>query len=162
IEVPMLRGRIVRLNDVPAEAVKADPEAAWVLQSDRGLTFAEELPPGSVLVKGDWWPKNYDGPPLVSFDDKLARGLGLKVGDTVSVNVLGRTLEAKIANLRQIEWESLGINFVMLFSPNAFRGAPYTLLATLTYPDGGKPETEIALLKDIAAAFPALTTLRVK
>ena len=135
-EVPMLRGRIVRLKDLPVEKVTPDPDAAWVLQSDRGITFAAQVPLGSKVVAGSWWPADYDGPPLVSFDKRLADGLGLKLGDAIAVSVLGRTIEAKIANLRTVEWESLGINFVMLFSPNTFRGAPHSLIATLTFADG--------------------------
>lgn len=161
-EVPMLRGRILRVKDVPADQVKVDAEQAWVLQSDRGITFTENLPEGSVLVDGQWWPKDYSGPPLVSFEKRAADGLGLKVGDKVSVNVLGRTIEATIANLRTVEWESLGINFVMLFSPNTFRGAPHTILATLSYPDGGNQKTEVDLQRDVAGEFPAVTTVRVK
>jgi putative ABC transport system permease protein len=161
-EVPLLRGRIVRLRDVPAEQVIPDPDAAWVLRSDRGITFANDVPLGSKVVAGEWWAPNYEGPPLVSFDKRLADGLGLGLGDTIAVNVLGRTVEARIANLRTIEWESLGINFVMLFSPNTFSGAPHSVLATLTFGDGGNTQTELALLKEIAAAFPAITTVRVK
>jgi putative ABC transport system permease protein len=161
-EVPMLRGRIVRLKDLPVEKVTPDPDAAWVLQSDRGITFAAQIPLGSKVVAGSWWPADYNGPPLVSFDKRLADGLGLKLGDAIAVSVLGRTIEAKIANLRIIEWESLGINFVMLFSPNTFRGAPHSLLATLTFAEGVTVQTELALLKEIAAAFPAVTTVRVK
>jgi len=162
-EVPMLRGRILRVKDVPADQVKVlDPEQAWVLQSDRGITFTDVLPEGSTMVSGTWWPKDYSGPPLVSFEKRAAEGLGLKVGDKVSVNVLGRTIEAQIANLRTVEWESLGINFVMLFSPNTFRGAPHTILATLTYPNGGSKAAEIELQRAVANEFPAVTTVRVK
>lgn len=161
-EVPMLRGRILRVKDVPADQVKVDAEQAWVLQSDRGITFTETLPEGSTLVSGQWWPKDYAGPPLVSFEKRAADGLGLKVGDKVSVNVLGRTIEATIANLRTVEWESLGINFVMLFSPNTFRGAPHTILATLTYPNGGDQKAEVELQRLVANEFPAVTTVRVK
>jgi putative ABC transport system permease protein len=161
-EVPMLRGRILRVKDVPADQVKADPEQAWVLQSDRGITFTETFPEGSTLVSGQWWPKDYSGPPLVSFEKRAADGLGLKVGDKVSVNVLGRTIEATVANLRTVEWESLGINFVMLFSPNTFRGAPHTILATLSYPSGGNQKVEIDLQRAVAGEFPAVTTVRVK
>lgn len=162
-EVPMLRGRILRVKDVPADQVKVvDPEQAWVLQSDRGITFTDNLPEGSTMVAGQWWPRDYAGPPLVSFEKRAADGLGLKVGDKVSVNVLGRTIEATIANLRTVEWESLGINFVMLFSPNTFRGAPHTILATLTYPDGGSKAAEIELQRAVANEFPAVTTVRVK
>jgi putative ABC transport system permease protein len=161
-QVPMLRGRITRLNGVPADQVKPDPEAAWVLQSDRGISYAEEIPSGSKLAAGDWWPKNYEGPPLVSIEKRIADGIGLKIGDTISVNLLGRALEAKVQNLRTVEWENLGINFVLLFSPNTFRGAPHTSLATLTYPKAATAQTELALLKDVANQFPAVTTVRVK
>ena len=161
-EVPMLRGRIISLNGVPVEDIKPDPEAAWVLQSDRGITFAEDLPEGSTIVDGAWWPKDYDGPPAVSFEKRLADLLKLKVGDTIVVNVLGRNVEATIANLRRVDWENLGINFVMLFPPRTFRGAPYSLLATLTYADGGKADAELKLIREIALAFPTVTMLRVK
>jgi putative ABC transport system permease protein len=161
-EVPLLRGRIVRLKDLPVEKVTPDPEAAWVLQSDRGITYSAQVPLGSRVVAGTWWPADYDGPPLVSFDKRLADGLGLKLGDSITVSVLGRTIDARIANLRTIEWETLGINFVMLFSPNTFRGAPHSLLASLTFANTASAQTELALLKEIAAAFPAVTTVRVK
>ncbi|MBX3549449.1 MAG: ABC transporter permease [Xanthobacteraceae bacterium] len=161
-EVPMLRGRILKVKEVPAEQVKPNSEQAWVLQSDRGITYTETLPEGSVLTEGEWWPKDYSGPPLVSFEKRAADGLGLRVGDKVSVNVLGRTIEATIANLRTVEWESLGINFVMLFSPNTFRGAPHTILATLAYPGGGNQKAEIELQRAVASEFPAVTAVRVK
>ncbi len=161
-QVPMLRGRIVKLNNLSAEEAKPDPEVAWVLQSDRGITYADDIPSGSKLAEGSWWPKDYEGPPLVSIEKRIADGLGLKIGDTITVNVLGRTLEAKIENLRVVEWEGLGINFVLLFSPNTFRGAPHTSLATLTYPKAASTEMELGLLKDVANEFPAVTTVRVK
>lgn len=159
--VPMLRGRITALNGVPAEAIKAAPDSAWVLNSDRGLSTAAEIPEGSTLAAGQWWAP--DTPePLVSFDAKHAAGLGLKVGDTVTVSVLGRSITARIANLREVRWERLGINFVMLFTPSTFAGAPHTVLSTLTFPEGSDMGQEVALMRDVAAAFPAVTTVRVK
>ncbi|HZP76934.1 MAG TPA: FtsX-like permease family protein [Pseudolabrys sp.] len=161
-EVPMLRGRIVSARGVRVEDLKPAPEAAWVLQSDRGLTYASEVPVGSRLVEGKWWTVSYDGPPLVSFEKKIADGLGLKIGDDVVVNVLGRNITARIANMRTVDWQSLAINFVMVFSPNTFRGAPNTHIATLTYPNGSTPAQDAALIKAIAASFPSVTAVRVK
>jgi putative ABC transport system permease protein len=161
-EVPLLRGRVVRVKDVAAEDVKPDPDAAWVLRGDRGITFSQTVPEGSTVAAGRWWSEGYDGPPLVSFDRRLAEGLGLTIGDKITVNVLGRVIEATIANLRTVEWESLGINFVLVFSPNTFRGAPHTVLATLTFDRNVGAEAEVELLKQTAAAFPAVTTVRVK
>ncbi len=161
-EVPMLRGRIISLNGTPAEKITPSDDAAWVLQSDRGITYANEVPKGSRLVEGQWWTPDYDGPPLVSFEKRIADGLGLKLGDKVTVNVLGRDITARIANMRAVDWQSLSINFVMVFSPNAFRGAPYSRLATLTYPNGGDAAQEGRLVTAAAKAFPMVTTLRVK
>lgn len=104
------------------------------MRGDRGITYSEDLPENAELTEGTWWNKDYSGEPLVSFAAEEAAELGLKIGDTVTVNVLGRSITAKIANLRNVEWESLSINFVMVFSPNTFRGAPHAWLATLTDP----------------------------
>ena len=160
--VPMLRGRIVSANGIKAEDLKPTTDAAWVLQSDRGLTYANEVPAGSRLVEGKWWDADYNGPPLVSFEKKLAEGLGLKLGDPVTVNVLGRPITATIANLRQVDWESLGINFVLVYSPGTFSSAPHTHIATLTYPNGSSVEQEDKLLKAAADAFSMVTTVPVK
>src|SRR5262249_5186945 len=160
--VPMLRGRIIAANGVAAERLKPPADAAWALQSDRGITFADEVPAGSRLVEGEWWKQGYRGPPLVSFEKRIADGLGLKLGDPVTGNVLGRNITATVANLRSVDWQSLGINFVMVFSPNSFAGAPHTDIATLTFADGGTTTEEIGLLRALSEAFPAVTAVRVR
>jgi putative ABC transport system permease protein len=160
--VPMLRGRIVSANGVGAQNLKPPPGVAWVLQSDRGITYSDTVPDGSRVTAGRWWTPDYSGPPLVSFERRVADGLGLKLGDPVVVNVLGRNIEARVASLRTLDWQSLGINFVMVFSPSALRGAPHTHIATLTYPKGSTPAQEAALIRAAAAAFPAVTAVRVR
>jgi putative ABC transport system permease protein len=161
---PMLRGRVVALGGVPVERIKPPTEAEWVLNGDRGVTFAETLPPGSQLVDGAWWPADYAGEPLVSFEADIAKALGLKIGDAITVNVLGRNLSAKIANLRKVRWGSIDINFVMIFSPNALRQAPFTYLATLAWPEGRAPDTkaEAAVMKALGEAYPTISAIRVR
>ena len=160
--VPMMRGRITALKDVPVAQIKTNGEAAWVLDGDRGITYSRDVPEGSTVAAGEWWPAEYRGPPLVSFDRDAARNLGLGVGDSVEVNVLGRTLTARIANLRQVDWRRLGIGFVMVFSPNTFAGAPHTQIMTITPAPGGRGEGEPRLMRDIARDFPQVTSVRVK
>uniref|UniRef100_UPI003BA9EB5B ABC transporter permease n=1 Tax=Stappia sp. TaxID=1870903 RepID=UPI003BA9EB5B len=159
---PMLRGRISAVNGVPADQLTPSEGGAWVLRGDRGITYAAQKPENAVLTEGTWWPADHSGTPLVSFEADAGADLGLKVGDTVTVNVLGREITAEIANFRRVEWESLAINFVMVFSPNTFAGAPHTHLRTLTYPDGGSDEREFALLKTLSSEFPTVTAVRVK
>ena len=161
-EAPMLRGRIVKLGERLAENVKAPAEAQWVLNGDRGLTFAGEVPEGSTVVAGTWWPADYAGEPLVSFEAEIAKGLGVKIGDSITVNVLGRNVTARVANLREVKWESLSLNFVMVFSPNTLAGAPYNVLATITLPKGLPTAQEARLAQQIGKALPATTAIRVR
>ncbi len=160
-DAPMLRGRIVALKGVPAEKIKATPDTRWVLAGDRGLTYTDAVPAASTLVAGEWWEKGYSGPPLVSFDAELAEGLGLKLGDSITVNILGRNVEATIASLRKIDWESLAINFVMVFSPNTLAGAPHRMLTTLEFPKGTPPEREGKVIQGLAEAYPLVTAIKV-
>ena len=164
--VPMLRGRITALAGVPSSEIDPPDGARWVLRGDRGITYSADLPENSTLVEGEWWPADYSGAPLVSFDAELAAELGLHIGDMVKVNVLGRTIEAEIYNLRQVEWESLAINFVMVFSPNTFAGAPHAHLATLSLPasdgtDLSLDAQESNIMRAVVNDFPTVTTVRV-
>ena len=160
-DVAMLRGRIVAARGVKADQLKPSVDSEWVLQSDRGLTYTGEVPKGSKIVEGEWWGPDYSGPPLVSMEKKIADGLSLKIGDEIVVNALGRDVPAKIANLRNIDWQGLGINFVLVFSPNAFKGAPHSHVATLTEPHGNATD-DARIIKQVADAFPMVTSVRVR
>jgi putative ABC transport system permease protein len=160
-DVPMLRGRIVEARGVKAEDLNGSTDSEWVLQSDRGLTYTAEIPKGSKIVEGKWWDADYNGPPLVSMEKKIADGLRLKIGDPIVINVLGRDITATISNLRTVDWQSLGINFVLVFSPNAFKGAPHTHIATLTE-TVPNPGGDARIIRAVADAFPMVTSVRVR
>jgi putative ABC transport system permease protein len=157
-QVPSLRARIVAVKGVPAEQAVTTPETAWLLRGDRGLTYAATPPGGTHLVAGQWWPADYDGPPLVSFDANLAKGWGVGIGDIIRVNVLGRDIDLKIANFRNIAWQSLSINFFMVASPGLLARAPHTHIATVRIGDAGQG----ALLRAVTDALPNVTGIRVE
>jgi putative ABC transport system permease protein len=157
-QVPSMRARVVAVNGVPAEDVNATPDTAWALRGDRGLTYAATPPEGTRLVQGDWWPADYDGPPLVSFDAGMAKGWHVGIGDVIRVNVLGRNIDLKIANLRNIAWQSLGINFFMVASPGLLAHAPHTHIATVRIADAAQG----GLLRAVTDALPNVTGIRVE
>ena len=161
VRVPMLRGRITEFNGVDVREIEVPVEGAWVLRGDRGITYTKNKPENSSLAEGEWWAPDYAGEPLVSFAAEEGGELGLKLGDLITVNVLGRNVTARIANFRNVEWESMSINFVMVFSPNTFAGAPHAWLATLTDPTSGSGE-EGEVLRAVTNAFPTVTSVRVK
>ena len=157
-KVPSLRGRIVKIGGKPVAEVYIPPEARWSVDGDRGVTYSATPPEGSRIVAGEWWASDYRGPQLISFDAELARAFGLGLGDTLTVNVLGRDIEAKIASLRRIEWTTLSINFVFVFSPGTLDRAPHTFLATVK----ATPAAEDAIFNTITDKFPNVTVVRIR
>jgi putative ABC transport system permease protein len=157
-EVPSLRARIVAVNGVPADRVQATPGTRWALRGDRGLTYAATPPPGTHIVAGNWWPADYAGPPLVSFDANLAHGWGVGLGETIRVNVLGRDIDLRIASLRDIAWQSLSLNFAMIASPGLLAHAPHTHIATVRVAEAEQG----SLLRQVTDALPNVTGIRVE
>jgi len=155
--VPSLRGPVTAVNGVPAQQIKAGAEG-WILRGDRGLSYAADFPEANTLVSGKWWPRDYAGPPLISLDDQAAQALGLKVGDTLSVSVLGVDITARIANTRKIDWQSLGFNFAILFAPGALEAAPHGWMSTVQV----APAKERAVARALSAQFPTASVVRVK
>lgn len=153
--VPSLRGTIVAYAGTRVADLKAIPDDAWFLRGERGVTYSATLPQGSVLTAGGWWPADYAGPPLVSLDREAAGTLGLKVGDMLTVSILGREIDARIANLREIHWETLGFNYIMVFSPNTLAAAPHSLTATIEMDNRHQGAVTRALL----AAFPSASII---
>jgi putative ABC transport system permease protein len=159
--VPALRGRIVGYASVRVADLKDIPEGAWFLRGERGITYSATLPVGSDLVAGQWWPRDYAGPPLVSLDEAAAKVLNIGVGDNLTVSLLGREMTAKIASLRKVNWDTMGFNYVLVFSPSALASAPHSLAATITLPHGASPQVQGATTRALLAAFPGVSVIAV-
>lgn len=156
---PMVRGRIAQVNGVDAESLSVAQDIAWALRGDRGLTYSATPPAGSEVVAGEWWPPDHAGPPLISFDARLAEGFGIGVGDSITLNVLGRPITATIANLRRIDWSSMAMNFTFVFAPGTLEAAPHSVIATVRVSD---PAAETAVQRQVTDALPNVTAIRVK
>jgi putative ABC transport system permease protein len=156
-QVPTLRARIVSVAGIPAEQVRATPDTRWALRGDRGLTYAASPPEGTRIVAGHWWAADYTGEPLVSFDVGLARGWGVRIGDVIRVNVLGRDIDLRVSNLRDVAWRSLTLNFAMIASPGLLSQAPHGHIATVRVPEANQG----ALLRTVTDALPNVTGIRV-
>ena len=152
---PMLRGIITRINGQPADEFA---DGHWVVRGDRGVTYNGPLPDGTQITEGAWWPKDYAGPPLMSFAAEEAAEIGLSIGDTVTINILGRDITATIASFRNVSWEDAGIGFVMTLNPSALAGAPHSWISTVY----ASPESEAAILRDLAGQYPNITAIRIR
>lgn len=156
--VPALRGRIVSVNDQPAESAVVDPDHAWVLRGDRGVTYSAELPANSTVIRGAWWPPDYQGPPLLSVYKDVADAFGIGPGDRLGINILGRTVEAEIASVRDMNFLSMALNFTLVFSPGLLEGAPKTHIATVDAASGRETTFQQAVLD----AHPNISAIRVR
>lgn len=156
--VPSVRGSVVALGETRVSEMEEIPEGAWFLRGDRGLTFLGELPHGNRVVAGEWWTPGYSGPPLVSVDVEAANAVGLEVGETLTVSILGREIEARVASLREIDWDTMGFNFVLIFSPGALENAPHSYMATVALDEA----REAGFQQAVANAFPTVSLIRVK
>ncbi|MEM6304977.1 MAG: FtsX-like permease family protein [Pseudomonadota bacterium] len=152
---PMLRGIITQINGRPAAETAGDH---WVLQGDRGVTYATAVPERTRLTAGEWWSADYTGPPLISFAAEEAAEMGLKIGDSMTVNILGRDVTGTVASFQEVDFSNAGIGFILTMNPAALSGAPHTFISTVY----AEEEAEAAILRDLAQAYPNITAIRVR
>ncbi|WP_106745566.1 ABC transporter permease [Yoonia maritima] len=152
---PMLRGVITQINGQSAQRAAG---GHWVVQGDRGITYADGQPTGTEVTAGEWWAEGYDGPPQISFSQEEAAEMGLELGDTMTVNVLGRDITGTITSFRNVTWEDAGIGFVLALNQAALAGAPHSWIATVY----AEEQAEAAILRDLATAYPNITAIRIR
>lgn len=158
VAIPSLRGSVAAVKGQRVADMREIPEGAWFLRGDRGLTYSATLPEGSRLVEGKWWPADYQGPPLISLDVEAARAANIAVGDTLTVSILGREIDATVASLREINWDTMGFNFVIVFAPGTLENAPHSFMATISMPEA----QERPFSRAVSNAFPTVSAIRVK
>ena len=158
-QTPMLRGRVTALDGVPASQFSSDNESAWILRGDRALTWQALPPEGVKIITGSWWPSDYDGPPMLSITHEMAEDFGLSVGNTISLNVLGREITGEIANTREVAWESFRINFVFIMSPGLLEGAPHSWIATTK---SNADDTASIIEQAVTSTFKNISALSVR
>ncbi|MEQ9449073.1 MAG: ABC transporter permease, partial [Rhodospirillaceae bacterium] len=122
------------------------------------MSHAAELPENARIVEGAWWTPDHTGENLLSIDAEVARDADISVGDTMTVDILGREITATVASLRDIRWQSGTMNFTYIFSPNALEGAPGTYLATVK----SAPGSELAIETAVLNAMPNVTVIQVR
>ena len=163
--VPTMRGAVLAYGPknkmVRVADLKEIPEGAWALRGERGLTYSDTLPQGNRVTAGEWWSPFHDGEPLVSVDARFAEAVGLKVGDYLTIGILGVERTARVANLREIDWESMGFNFALVFSRNAIEDAPHNLSATIDLPEGADTPARGRLLRGLVKELPSSSVIEV-
>jgi putative ABC transport system permease protein len=152
---PMLRGVITQINGKPAREVAGEH---WVLRGDRGVTYSAKPTARTRITNGEWWPEDYEGPPLISFAAEEAEEMNLSLGDTMTINILGRDITGTISSFREVDFSTAGIGFILSMNPSALQGAPHTFISTVY----AEEKAETAILRDLAKQYPNITAIRVR
>ncbi|MEE2944227.1 MAG: FtsX-like permease family protein [Pseudomonadota bacterium] len=152
---PMLRGIITQINDKPASETAGDH---WVIRGDRGVSYAGALPETTTLTAGEWWGENYTGDPQISFAAEEAEEMGLKLGDQMTVNILGRDITGTVTSFRDVDFSTAGMGFVLVMNEAALAGAPHSFIATVY----AEEQAEAQILRDVSNAYPNVTAIRVR
>ena len=144
----LINGESVKDREYPAE------DAQWFVNREQNLSWAEELSSSNELLEGEWWPPGYDGPPLVSIEEEVAMETGLGIGDVLQFEIAGQELEAEIASVRRINWDSFMPNFFLVLSPGALDDYPATFIASMRVEDDEK-----AALVDLVREHPTISVI---
>ena len=156
--VASLRGRVTHINGTPVDDLEVSSDFRWVIRGDRSLSYDGNEPDKSPVVKGEWWPQGYAGPPEISIGDEAAAGLGMTVGDTMTMTILGREITFRVRSTREINWGGMGLNFVIMLDPHTMNSAPHSYMATIR----ASGEAESRAYNTLTKAFPSVTAIRVK
>ena len=159
MKVPYLRGRIVKIKGLEPERALVKEEEAWMIRGDRGITYSATAPENSEIIAGEWWPEDYAGPPLLSVHKDLAAGFDVGLGDTITINILGRNITATVTNIRDLEWQSMQLNFAMMLSPEPLQRAPHGFIATLY---ASSEDSERTIQRNVTREYPNVTTVKIK
>jgi putative ABC transport system permease protein len=155
---PYATGRIVAVRGAPVAKARISQSARWGFDADISVSAIGPEPAGANLTSGHWWPSRYSGPPLIALQDELARGAGLKVGDAVTLSLLGRRLEAKIAATRKVDFGGFGPNFSIIIDPAALAGAQLRQVAIAK----ASVAEEARVTRALGASFPYVNVISVR
>lgn len=156
---PVLRARVAALAGTDASEITPPEEVSWVLRGDRAITWQAGQPEGARIIDGTWWEADYQGQPLISMSKEAFDAFNLSLGDMITLNVLGRKIDAKIVNTREVEWENFSINFVFILTPGVLDKAPHSWIAASYADNEAAADKAEAAITD---AFPNVSAISVK
>lgn len=158
LRAPFLTGRIVRVRGQTVDAKRLPPSERWAYDNDISLSAIGPEPPNPQITDGAWWKPDYAGTPLVALDEDIARAERIKVGDAVTLSILGVEIETHVAALRKVEFGAFGASFPIVVTPNALAGAN---LHDVAIAKASKVQ-ETAVIRALAGPFPQVNVISVR
>lgn len=158
LRAPALTGRIIAVRGEPVDREKIPRGARWAYDNDIGVSALGPEPPNAGITAGQWWPANHAGPPMVALTKDPAEGGSVKIGDTITLSILGREIDAKVAVIRDVDFGSFGAGFSVILSPDAIEGALPRQLAIAK----ASREEEARIVRALGGRFPEVNVISVR
>jgi putative ABC transport system permease protein len=158
LRAPFITGRILRVRGQPVVLDAIKPGERWAYDNDVTLSAIGAEPPRAGIVQGRWWAADYAGPPLIAVEEEVAGGAGLNLGDELTVSVLGREIDARVAVIRKVEFNSFGASFPLVLNPSAVAGAELRHVAIAR----GTKAQEQAVTRALGRDFPEVDVISVR
>jgi len=150
---PMIRARMTAINGTPiGELTLSSDRARNFAEREQNLSWAEQPQVDNRILEGRWWSEADRGRRLVSVSTEYAEELGVEVGDRLAFDVAGEPLEAEVASIREVQWDSFRPNFFLVFSPGTLDGMVGTWLTALRLDEVGRRS-----LTDLVRQFPSVS-----
>lgn len=157
LRMPMLTGRIVRVKGVPVAEAQIAKGEDWAFDNDISMTLIGPEPQRSGVVEGAWWDSDV-AQPQIALEADAARAARLKPGDQLTLSVLGREIEVRLAALREVDFGGFGPSFAVILSPSTVPGVPLRQVAIAK----ATPEEEARVLRALAADFAEVNVISVR
>jgi len=150
---PMISARLVAINNEPVnpDAYPTEAGQRWARRA-YNLTWSESLPAANQIAAGEWWGESGVDEPQFSFEEEIARDLGLTIGDTVTFLIAGKEVTARITSTRRVQWDTFNVNFFVIANPDTLTDAPATYVTSFYLEPADK-----GLIIDLVRAFPSVT-----
>ncbi|MEO6081315.1 MAG: FtsX-like permease family protein [Steroidobacteraceae bacterium] len=150
--LPMVRGRMLAINDVPVGGQAREGRGEGFATREQNLTWSEKIGPDNLITEGAWFTAKDHGKPLVSVATDFQQGMKLKLGDRLSFDIAGERIDATISSFRKVQWDSMQPNFFLMFPPGLLEGSAGTYMASAQF----RP-TDPAAIAQLVRRFPGIS-----
>lgn len=158
--IPTVRARIVQVNgreiDLDAEGVKRERGR---LGREYVVTYRPRLEYNETIVAGSFWDETPSSEPEISIEEGLRGAGGIDLGGTITFDIQGRRMSARVTSVRRVDWRNSRTGFIVLFRPGALENAPQTFVGALDGP--GEEPARSRFQRAIVDRFPNVSVIDV-
>ncbi|MBK6265721.1 FtsX-like permease family protein [Marivirga sp. S37H4] len=160
-QVPIVTMRLASLKGRSVDELKNDTTTNiknWVLNREYRVTYRDELIESETLIEGEFQGEvqNSNDSIFVSLDKGLSEDMKVDIGDPITFNVQGAMIKTYVGSIREIDWQRVQTNFLVLFPEGVLEEAPKFHVLLTRYEDVNQ---SAAYQQKIVKKFPNISII---